>query len=435
MTRMTLKVAYLCGEYPRATDTFIQREVAALREAGIEVETVSVRRPASSEQGTQEQEAERRHTLYLLPCGPIRLLLDHLSLLASSPVRYLRSIMTALTIRAPGIRSLIFQLFYFAEAGMLAAHMRRKGLTHIHNHAPDASGYVTMLAAEMSGGTFSVTLHGFGILSEPRRWRLKEKLERSAFAICVSWHARSQAMLWTDPKHWARFHVVHCGIERRTEEARTHTGTGERLLFVGRLDPVKGLPVLFAALSDLRRRGRAVHLDIVGDGPERGSLEAAVKAGALDDAVTFHGYRSQAELQEYLRRAEVMVMTSFSEGIPVVLMEAMSRGLPVIAPRITGIPELVEDGVSGRLTTPAQSGELADAIAELLDDPVRRTQFARAAAETVRREFDLQVEARRLVEILNGCLRGEAVDIRPQLPASAPAQKARPAPQPAEVLS
>jgi len=432
---MTLKVAYLCGEYPRATDTFIQREVAALREAGIDVETVSVRQPAASEQGTHEQEAERRRTRYLLPCGPVRLLRDHISLLVTAPGRYLRSIVTALTIRAPGVRALIYQLFYFAEAGMLAAHMRRNDLTHIHNHAPDASGYVTMLAAEMNGATFSMTIHGFGILSEPRRWRLKEKLERSAFVICVSWHARSQAMLWTDPAHWSRFHVVHCGIEARWEGARTHRGVGDRLLFVGRLDPVKGLPVLFDALGELRRRGRTVHLDIVGDGPERNHLEAAVRDGSLGDVVTFHGYRSQTELQGFLHRADVMVMTSFSEGIPVVLMEAMSRGLPVIAPRITGIPELVEDGVSGRLTTPARSEELADAISELLDDPAQRTQFARAAAETVEREFDLQVEARRLVEIMSRRLRGEPVAVRPELSSDDPAPKVHAAArQPAEAL-
>jgi colanic acid/amylovoran biosynthesis glycosyltransferase len=359
---MRLRIAYLCGEYPRVTDTFIQREVAALRGANIDVETISVRRPAAQEQGSREQQAERQRTHYLLPCNPLQLCVDHLQMLLMSPLRYVQALWIALVVRGPGLTALLRQLAYFAEAGIVAAHMHRRAIPHLHNHAPDASGYVAMIAACMGSFTYSMTLHGFGILSEPSRWRLREKLERSAFAICVSSYARSQAMLWTDPQHWHRFHVVHCGIDPDSATLRIHKGRGNRLLFVGRLDAVKGMPVLFEAVSQLKQDRPHIQLDIVGDGPERCRLTAMAREMNLEDGVKFHGYLSQSDLRSFWRSADVMVMSSFVEGVPVALMEAMAHGLPVVAPRITGIPELVHDGATGRLTTPGDSEEIARCV-------------------------------------------------------------------------
>lgn len=401
---MNIALAYLCGEYPRATDTFIQREVAALRRAGLRVETIAVRRPALREQGTTEQELERRQTHYLLPCTSWRLLADHTGLLFRSPGRYLRAIWVALTVRAPGLRALLYQLFYFAEAGMVAARMRQQGLTHLHNHAPDSSGYVALLAAELADLTYSMTIHGFGILSEPGRWRLREKIERALYIICVSQHARSQAMLWSKRACWPRLHVVHCGIDHELQVIRQHQGRGRRLLFVGRFDHVKGLPLLLEALAILAGHDSLLHLDLVGDGPERADLETMVGELGLMERVTFHGYHSQAELRKDYAQADIFVMTSFAEGIPVVLMEAMAQGVPVVAPRITGIPELVEDGVSGLLYTPGAVDQLVERIELLLSDAGLRNRCAEEGRQTVARYFNLQIETNRLVKIIEDCL-------------------------------
>lgn len=398
MKKITL--AYLCGEYPRATDTFIQREVAALRRAGLTVETIAVRRPAVLEQGTAEQEEERRRTHYLLPCPPWRPLADHLGLFARTPGRYLRAVWLALTVRAPGIRALFYQFFYFAEAGMVAARMRRRGLTHLHNHAPDSSGYVAMLAAELADLTYSMTIHGFGILSEPSRWRLREKIERARFVICVSEHARSQAMLWSRRSCWPRLHVVHCGVATESLVVRQHQGRGKRLLFVGRFDHVKGLPLLLQAFAALAQLDPELHLDLVGDGPERADLEAVVAELGIGERVTFHGYHSQAQLRADYARADLFVMTSFAEGIPVVLMEAMAQGVPVVAPRITGIPELVEDGVSGLLYTPGSEEQLVAACERLLAAAELRNRCAEAGRQTVARHFNLEAECAKLGRIM-----------------------------------
>ena len=408
-----LRVAYLCGEYPRATDTFIQREVAGMRQHGNHVETISVRRPAAGEQGTEEQRAERERTHYLLPCSPWRLVADHASLLVCSPLRYFRGCWMALTIRSPGLRSLLYQVFYFTEAGMAAAWMRRRHLPHLHNHAPEASGYVTMLAAQLGGFTYSLTLHGFGAFSEPSRWRLTDKLEGALFIICVSHHARSQAMLWSNRSCWSRYHIVHCGVDVRRYCARRHAGPGQRILFVGRLDRVKGLPVLLDSLASLVGQDVNARLDLVGDGPERADLEALVREKRLDDHVRFLGYMSSAQLREQYANADIVVLSSFAEGVPVVLMEAMASGLPVVAPHIAGIPELVEDGVSGFLVPSGDANALAAAVDRLLRDPDLRNRFGGSGRAKVEREFDLVREIASLATILQARLSaGEIPDGR-----------------------
>jgi len=398
------QLVYLCGEYPRATDTFIQREVAGLRMAGFHVETISVRHPSVREQGSKEQAREKQNTYYLLPCSLLRLARNHLGLLFQSPARYFGALKCAIKVRAPGLRSFLYQLFYFAEAGLVVGRMRKRSLSHIHSHAPDSSGFVAMIAARMGGFTYSMTLHGFGIFSEPNRWRLKEKIEASLFTICISQHGKSQAMLWSGRACWDKLHIVHCGVDTGREEIRNHEGRGRNLLFIGRLDHVKGLPLLIEAVSVLKSNYPDIHLDIVGDGPERADLQSIIDSRQLEKEITIHGYRSQKELQAFFQRADLFVMTSFFEGIPVVLMEAMAHGVPVVAPRITGIPELVEDGVCGFLTIPGDSGALAESIASLLNDPGKRNRFASAGRRKVETDFDLNNEIKRLAGIMRSYL-------------------------------
>lgn len=404
---MTRRLAYLCGEYPRATDTFIQREVAALRQRGFEVHTLSVRRPVAREAGGDEQAEARAATVYLLPCPPWRLLAEHARLFARSPRRYVRTLGLALTLRAPGARALLWQLFYFAEAGLAAAHLARHGIGHVHNHAPDASGTVTLLASHLVGGSYSLTLHGYGILAEPQRWRLADKLARARFAVCVSQHALGQAMLHAGREHWARLHVVHCGVDVGAVAPRAHAGRGTRLLFAGRLDVVKGVPLLLQAMAALRERHGDARLVVAGDGPQAGQLRALAAGLGVADRVDFLGYVPQAELRRRLAETDVVVMASFFEGIPVGLMEALAAGVPVVAPHITGIPELVDDGVSGYLVPSGDVATLADRVSRLLDDAALRQRFGEAGRAKVARGFELGAQADALAALFERRLADE----------------------------
>src|SRR5690606_27838716 len=196
------------------TDTFIQREVAALRDHGLVVETYSVRRTGAEHHVGQEQRAEAARTFHILEAtaNPLVTLRAHVSALRH-PGRYLRALWLAWRTAPVGIRGHIYNLIYFAEAEVLAHHMRARGVVHLHNHIAKASCTVAMLASTVSGIPYSFTMHGPDIFFEPIHWRLDEKIARAAFVACISHFCRSQGMIFSDPAHWERLHIVHCGVD------------------------------------------------------------------------------------------------------------------------------------------------------------------------------------------------------------------------------
>ncbi|HET6249238.1 MAG TPA: glycosyltransferase family 4 protein [Tepidisphaeraceae bacterium] len=411
---MSLRIAYMTGEYPRATDTFIQREVAALRASGVVVETLSVRKPASNENVGPEQQSERMGTKYLLPACPWELFKSHVRLVFGSPLKYFAALRTAVVVRPPGVKALLLQLAYFAEAALVAAHVRRNKLSHLHNHFSNSSCSVAMLAAQMGGFTFSFTMHGPAEFFEPKYWRIDEKIRRALFVSCISWFCRSQAMIFGPQEKWNRLHIVHCGVDPKQFAPVQHTGSGRRLLFVGRLAGVKGLPVLLDAIAQLSQERYDLILNVAGDGPDRAAIESRAADLKLSDRVRFLGYQSQSQVRELLAQTDVFAMASFAEGVPVVLMEAMAAGVPVVAPQIAGIPELVENNVSGFLVPPGDAAALAERIGALLKDADLRRRFGTAGRAKVEAEFNIQTEAGRLVRILTQALRGEVVEVRPE---------------------
>lgn len=397
-------IAYLTGEYPRATDTFIQREAAALRALGVEVLTCSIRPTGPEHHVGPEQVAEAAATFNVLPEArrPWRLIGAHMRCFAAAPRRYLAALALALRTGAPGLRGLVYQLFYFAEAGVLARHLARRGVFHLHNHFGNSSCSVAMLASAIGGVPYSYTLHGPAELFEPMRWRIDEKIARASFVACISHFARSQGMLFSDPRCWTKLHVVHCGVDpARYDRPGRRDPAAPTLLFVGRLAAIKGLPVLFEALGRLRARHPALRLVLIGDGPERRALEAQAAAAGLAQAVEFLGYRSQEAVADQLARADVFLLPSFAEGVPVVLMEALAASVPVVASRVAGVAELVDDGVSGYLAPPGDPYALADRIDALLSDPALRARFGEAGRRRVRQDFDSAAEAARLLDLIH----------------------------------
>lgn len=408
-----MRIAYLTGEYPRATDTFIQREVGALRQLGVDVRTFSVRRTSDEHIVGSEQEIERSGTFCLLPPKPIELLGSHLALLVESPVRYLRALKLAWSIRQPGFRGHLYQLFYFAEAGVLARQIRIAKIEHLHNHFANSSCSVAMLAAELGGIRFSFTMHGPAIFFEPHRWRIDEKIRRALFVACISHFCRSQGMVFAPVEAWSRMHIVHCGVDVDLFDRREHAEGGRRLLYVGRLAATKGLPVLFEALAAMKSSHPRLVLTVVGDGPDRAALEGAVESRGMREMVRFVGYQSQAEVREHLRQTDVFALPSFAEGVPVVLMEAMAAGVPVVGTRVGGASELVEDGVSGFLVPPGDAASLAGRLAELLCDVELRSRLGAAARAKVERDFDLRREAAWLLKVMTAALEGSVESVRP----------------------
>jgi glycosyltransferase involved in cell wall biosynthesis len=401
-----VKLAYVCSRYPAISKTFILREIGALRALGLDVQPFSVRRAPPAQLLTEAERAEARRTFAILPIGPLRLLAAHLALVVADPRLYARVLGEALRQRPPGLRAWLWALFYFAEAGVLAHELIRRRIDHVHAHFANVGGSVAQRAAALARCSWSLTLHGHGDFSRPTELGLADKIRAARFVVCVSAFGRSQALLHSEPAHWSKVHVVHCGVDTRRFPAPAllpatppASGGPLRLLSVGRLSPEKGQRFLVEAVALLGQRGVDVSCRLVGDGPERAALEQLSRALGVSDRVRLEGAVGQDRIQDFYEQADLFVMSSLSEGLPVALMEAMAKQLPVVAPRITGIPELVESGVHGLLFAPASSEALAEAIAALAGDVERRRRMGVAGRARVLREFDVSATVRPLYEL------------------------------------
>lgn len=398
-------IAYLTGEYPKVSHTFIQREIAALRSLGLRIEACTVRRAPPGSVVGPDQQAEAARTFCILDAArnPLVLILAHLRLILTAPRRWLAALALALRMRPPGARALLWHLFYFAEAGVLARHLSRRGVRHLHNHFGSSSCTVAVLTATMTGLPYSFTMHGPSEFFEAPRWRLDEKVARAAFTVAISHFCRSQLMFLSDRRHWPRIGIVHCGIDpaRFAPPARPATTrpSGPHVAFVGRLDAVKGADLLLDAIATLRRTHPTLTATIIGDGPHAGRIRDHAASLGLSGAVTFLGAQPETAVADLLSRADLLVLPSFAEGVPVVLMEAMASAIPVVASRIAGIPELVQDGENGLLIPPGDVAALITAMDRLLADPDLRRRLGTAGRATVEAEFNQMTEARRLARL------------------------------------
>lgn len=394
-------VAYLTSEYPKVSHTFIQREAEGLRAAGLNVTTCSIRKPRPGDLTGPEEEAAYGETFYVLDTAknPLRLIRDHLGALTANPGRYFRALRLAFSTRPPGLKALLWQLFYFAEAGVLARHLARRNVTHLHTHFANSGCSVAMLTSEMSAIPFSFMMHGPSEFFEAEHWRLDEKVARARFVTCISHFCRSQLMIFSDQAHWGKLHILHCALEPGFYD-HPRPAPGKRLLFVGRMAGVKGVPVLLEAMQSLREHHPDVRLTLVGGGPELAGLEARASDLGVSDLVEFVGYKSQSEVAAYLSQSDVFVLPSFAEGLPVVLMEALASRVPVVTTRIAGVAELVEDGVSGYLVPPGDIDSLAARISALLEDPALRRRMGEAGRTRVIGEFNISTECARLAHLM-----------------------------------
>lgn len=404
-----MKVGYLMNSYPIISTTFIGREIVALEDEGIEIPRFAFRRwdgPLVDE----HDRAEAARTDYLLEDGAVRLGLGLLAEGVRNPRGLARALGQFRRLYANAGGGLVRHVAYLLEAVALRRRLRRAPVDHIHAHFSTNAAAVAMMCRAMGGPPYSFTAHGPDEFFEPIHNSLGLKVANAAFVACISHFCRSQVMIFSEPEHWDRLGIVHCGVHPE-RYGRTEPGLGpepepERapgamhLVYVARLTPLKGGRPLIAAMAALRESHPNIRLTVVGDGPDRAHLEAAARP--LGDAVRFAGYLSQDEVAEVLADADAFCLPSFAEGVPVSLMEAMAAGLPVIASRITGIPELIEDGASGLLIPASDTRALTRAIARLADDPDLRRRMGDAGRAQVRAEFDVRGEARRLAALFRG---------------------------------
>jgi glycosyltransferase involved in cell wall biosynthesis len=370
-----VSLAYLIGHYPGVSLTFTLREVRLLRSLGFDIHTASVNPPQPSGDGfTQAEEEEYQRTFYVKGSGWPRVITDHVACFVNRPIQYLVGLLFAIRLGRTDLREILFHLFYFAEAVIVGRWMAKHGLEHVH-------------------------VYFYGV----EQFRLREKLADAAFVICIGQFCRSQLMNVSQPDQWSKFHVVRLGVDPELflPQPRHRSTTETNIVSVGRLSPEKGHSILLSAIAELQRRGIRTHLHLVGDGPCGPELRNAAAELGVPDAITFHGSVNQDRLRDVLRIADLFVLPSFAEGIPVSLMEAMSMEIPCISTYVGGIPELIDSGVDGVLVPPSDPGLLAEEMYRLVADSNRRRTIGRAGRQKVIDHFNLEANVKLLSEVLS----------------------------------
>jgi glycosyltransferase involved in cell wall biosynthesis len=396
-----IRLAYLTSQYPATSHTFIRREVAALRKLGLAVDTFSIRPPTESEMQDEGIRDEARSTFTVLRQQFTTILLAQFAILLSQPGGYFRTLTHALSHRPPGIRGMAMSFIYFAEALVLARELKRRNITRLHNHFANAGAIVGYLAAGLLRMPWSFTMHGISEFDYPAGLLLAEKIRAANFVACVSYFGRAQAMRLVDPEHWNKLHVVRCGLAMDGLPGRSAVPT-KRLISVGRLSPEKGQAGLLEAFASISRELPELELMLVGDGPEGPRLRTIAEQLGIAGRVHFAGRSSESETLVQIADADILVVSSFMEGLPIVLLEAMAVGTAVIASRVAGIPEIVEDGKTGLLFTPSNWDELAKCIGRLVGNDRLKWKLTKRGEAAVAAEFNINRSASKLRDLFVG---------------------------------
>ena len=398
-------ILYIASQLPKRSETFVYRELLALRAAGRRVLAASVHPPERG-LGDPRLDALAEEAIGIYGPGIVRLLADAAVESIAHPARAV-GVLCRAHLDAWGqsdVRGLgILKVFGQALAALaLARRIRGSGVSHIHAHMAHVPATIAMYAARQLGIRFSFTGHAADIFRD--RSLLKPKLERAAFVSCISeWHRGFYREIVARPD--AEYPVIRCAVD--TDDF-TMGGGGSRsgvplILGVGRLVPKKGFDLLLEALSRLRSAGRAFRAVIGGDGPEAAALKALRDARGLSDAVELPGALSNADVRRLLGEADVFVLpcrvdaSGDKDGIPVVLMEAMACGVSCISGDLPAIRELIRDGESGRLVPPGDADALTSALEQLLGHDHVSVAFGKAGRCRVLAEFSTEVNTSRLL--------------------------------------
>ena len=394
-----LKIGYLINQYPAVSHSFIRREIAALEKLGIEVFRFSVRSLAS-ELVDPADKKELEKTKFILDVGIVGLLINLILTALTRPVRFLKAVLLVGKIGWRKDKGILVHIAYLAEACVLLRWVNSLELDSIHAHFAFNPTTVAMLCHVLGGPKYSFTIHGPESIDRAVVLSLGEKVKRASFVAAISSYTRSQLYRWCDSKYWEKIHIVHCGLSEEYFTHITPVPKNLRIVCVARLSEQKGHIVLLKAIGLLVSEGIDLELTLVGDGPLRSQLEKLITELNLQNHIKITGWVANDKVRNYIANSQIMVLASFAEGLPVVIMEAMALGCPVVSTYIAGIPELLESDVCGWLVPSGSVTDLTSAIREALrTSQDRLNRISEIGLERVKQYHNVEVEAQKLAHL------------------------------------
>ena len=390
-----MKIAYFLNAYPGTSMTFIRTEINAIEEEIGPLKRYAIRRwdgPLVSEADQREQELTR----YIFD-----LRLQLLGMVAWEFVRNPRGFFRALGALVHlyrNARSRPFaHLAYFVEAVALKSMARADKIEHLHTHFLTNSAAVTMLSRLLGGPSYSVTAHGPNEFYEVDRTSIPLKVKHAEFIACISQYCEAKVHEICGDVAQGKTRIVRCGIDLNLFRPNDLEGPEAPLVCVGRLCPEKAQTVLVEAVSRLVKDYPGLKLYLVGDGECRDVIEKTISSKDLGQNISLLGWRSHHEVSEILAGARALVLPSFAEGLPMVIMEAMALGRPVVTTPVAGIPELVTSE-TGWLVDPGDVGSLSEALRAALD--ASDTEMSERANVGIERVTEMHNGKRNALQLL-----------------------------------
>lgn len=404
---MANKIAYIVSRFPHLPETFILREMIELEKLSWQVELYPL---IIQRQALVHEEArswiQRAHAVPWLSLGLIR---SNLRMLTSHPRRYVLLFLRVLleNIRSP--KFLARAILLFPRAVWMAEQFKQQGIRHIHAHYATHPALVAWLINQLTGITYSITVHAHDIFVE--KPMLATKIHDSVFVSSISEFNRKYLAEMFGPWVNEKTEIVRCGIEpsyyKLSGVNRAEQNHRLEIISVGSLQPYKGHIYLVQACAKLKQSGIPFRCRIVGGGDLHPMLERAITEYGLEECVQLLGPRTQEEVSRFLRTANcyvqpsVVTSTGKMEGIPVALMEAMASRIPVVATAISGVPELVRPGETGWLVPPENVGALAAALTDIYQNPAEASHRAELGRRWVLQEFELSSNVRKLASLFD----------------------------------
>ncbi len=401
-------VAYLAPELPSLSATFVTNEILALKKLGLTIVPYSIHRPASPAIGSETEQLVAETTIiYEQSLTKIFGLIFKRLLI--NPWNTIRGLawLTGDVFKTGIVRREALKLIYqFYRSVWLAQDLISKQVEHLHIHFAHVPTQVGMYAAALAGVPFSFQTHANDIFERPLL--IKEKIRRAKKAVSISYFNRT--LMEEKGGDLNNVRIVRCGVDSRLTLKDRQNKNSDRPLVIGtlgRLVEKKGVDTLIEAGRLLKLSQTDFRVEIAGDGPLLNQLKDQVKSSNLADKIIFKGALPHPEALEWMQSLDVFVLAGKRDrngdmdGIPVVLMEAMNFGIPVISTCLSGIPELVINRQTGLIGEPGDARELADNLLEIRNDPQLVDQLISGAKDRITSEFDIFLNARRLMDLFN----------------------------------
>ena len=413
-----MRIAYLVNHYPMVSHIFIRREILALERRGVEIMRIAMR-GWNAVLVDEEDRVERQRTRYVLREGMLPLFLALVRMLLKRPVLFMRALRLTWRIGWRGERPPLVHLFYLAEACRIEPWLREAGIEHVHAHFGTNSAEVAMLVHILGGPSWSFTVHGPTEFTKAEFIGLAEKVRGCAFVVAISSFGRSQLCYFVEYQQWPKIHVVHCGLEPAFYNTPVSPAPGtRRLVCVGRLSKQKGQLLLVDAAKRLVSQGTHFELVLVGDGDMRAEIEALIARHRLNSVMRITGRVTSEQVRDEILAARALVLPSFAEGLPMVIMEAMALRRPIISTFVAGIPELVLPDKHGWLVPAGDVTALASAMQACLEVPIDTLrQMGEAARERVIARHSVDKQAELLASLFHRAVNGTcmALETSPEI--------------------